>query len=915
MNLLLKEKLRVGLALCAMAGLFAVPGASAQQVAENNPPKPSQASDTVTLDKYEVTGSRIRRSDAEPPSPVVRFTADDIQTGGYTTLGEFVQRLPFNSGNQASIIQTASFTRGAATANPRGLGAQRFLVLINGRRGVTYPLTTGPQTLGYNVSVFDFNSIPLGAIDSFEFEKDGASAIYGSDAVTGVLNVKLKKNYQGLTTEYLAENSLQGHDMLYQQANLTTGTASGKTQMMASLSWATQNSSFIRDYDRSSSTDYSRFGDANKGANLNSSANFPANLILTAAQATAAGFTTGSGNYVLTGGQPTANPQKSQFARVASIPNANRYDFAQTYQLVPDFTRMAAFVNINHDFTENLSAFSQILVSDSSTKYAFTPSVIQATQNPGTSTSGTLNFPRTNPYNPFGVDINNFLYRTNFGPPRMFDTDSNVALAVFGLKGNINPDWSWEVGASFAQGKVTSVARNQIRASDLQAALNGTTRATALNPFGPSENADLVNRLFTVSNSVYKNKGQAYDANVTGKLFELPAGDVGVSVGGEARKEELQADPDTQSYVGSGGGTPFKGSRDLASAYVEVTIPVFKVTNTPWFSPMLEVQLAERFEHYSDFGNTAKPKFAAKLRVNDWLILRGAFSKSFKAPDLGTLYTAQTIAFSGTVLNDPKRPDDPATQMRIVSGGNPNLQPETADTVYAGLMIDMPKRAPNWLKGLEFSVDYFDFKLDNLINTPSSTTVLRLEDQLPGSVIRDNSAGSPGPIISLNTVPFNVATQKYQGVDLELVYRKNNTRYGDWEFGTSWTRIMHLKIDYGFGAGEFENVGLYNNPKWNGKAHISWRMNDVGANLSADYIGSYYNDGYTADGWPEKAVTVTNFSVFYEGWKRVRVTVGVKNVFDVEPPFNGRETSSFDQATYGGISAGRMGYIQLRKDF
>jgi outer membrane receptor protein involved in Fe transport len=912
MNLLLKRKFVAGFSLIAIAGFF-ITRTGAQTAA----PTSSATEEKVTLEKFEVTGSRISRTDAETPSPVVRFKSEDIQLQGYTSLAEFVQRLPFNSGSQASIIQTASFTRGASTINPRGLGAHRFLVLINGRRGVTYPLNTGPQTLGFNVSIFNFNTIPLGAIDSFEFEKDGASAIYGSDAVTGVLNIKLKKNFEGISTDYLAENSTQGHDMLRQQANVTAGTSTAKTQMLVSMSWETGNSTFIRDYPRSMSTDYSRFGDTNKGANLNSSANYPANLTLSAAQATAAGFTTGSGSYVLVGGQPTANPAKSNFARVASIPNVNRYDFAQTYQLIPDYTYMSTFVNLNHDFNEHVSSFAQLLFSDNSTKYSFTPSVIQSTQNPGTSTSGTLNIPSTNPYNPLGIDINNFLYRTNFGPPRKYDVDESVFDLVFGFKGQINPDWTWEVGSTFVQDKTSTTARNQIRASDLQAALNGTTRATALNPFGPSDNADIVNKLFTVSNSNYKSWGQNYDANLSGSLFALRDGldKVGLSVGGELRNEYTQADPDTQAYVGSGGGTPFKGSRRLYSAYAEANIPVLKEVVNDWFKPAIELQAATRFEHYSDFGSTTKPKFAAKFHVNDWLVFRASFSKSFKAPDLGTLYTAQTVAFSSTVLTDPKRPSDPATQLRLVSGGNPKLQPENADTTYAGVLIDMPKKVPSWLKGLEISVDYFKFDLKNLINTPSATTVLRLEDQLPGSVVRDNTQGSPGPIQYLLTVPFNVATQVYEGLDFDVHYSFKKTAWGDFNVGTSWTRINHLKIDYGFGAGEFDNVGFYNNPRWQGKGYIEWERDKTGATIAADYLGGYFNDGYTATGWYEKPVTVTNLSVWYEVWKGIRVTVGVKNVFNIQPPFNGRETSGLDQSTYGWMSAGRTAYVQLKKNF
>lgn len=866
--------------------------------------------DLVEMEKFEVVGSRIKRADVEGPQPVFTFTTADIQSKGFTTLGDFMQRLSFNSGTANSTIQTASFTRGAATANPRGLGSGRFLVLINGRRAATYPLTTGPQTLGYNASVFDFNSIPLGAVDQLEFLKDGASAIYGSDAVTGVLNIKLKKNFQGLTVDYLAGNSTGGHDMFFQEANVTAGAKSDKTQVMATVSYRSSNSTFIRDYQRSRTTDYLTVsgGDTNKALNQNSTLNFPANVTLTAAQAASLGLppppgTATSATYVISGGSPTANPTRSQFVPYTSttIPNANRYDFAQTYQLFPDTEYMNSFVSARHDFSENLYAFGQLVYSGNVTHYSFTPSVIQSTQNPGSSPSGTLAISASNPYNPFGIQLTNFLLRTNFGPPRLFDVESNGASGLVGLGGNINQDWSWEVGATFAQNSVTSVSRNQIRAVDLQNALNGTTRATAMNPFGPSDDPSVVNRLFTVSNSAYKNQGQIYDASLTGKLFEIDGREVGLAVGAELRKEMLRHDPDTQAYVGSGGGTPFQGKRTVKSIYAETTIPVLK---------QVEVQLAGRHERYSDFGTTTKPKIGAKFRPLDWLVLRGSFSQSFKAPDLGSLYTAQTTSFSSTVLSDPKRPSDPPVQMKTVSGGNPDLKPEDADIWYGGIVVDVPG-----VKGLEFTADYFKFELSNLINSPSATSVLINEDRIPGSVVRDNTASTPGPILYLRTVPFNVAKQNYEGIDLSLAYKLSGTRFGDFEFETQWTRILSLEKDLGFGNGFFEYVDTYNNPKWNGNAAISWEKGDWRANVAWNYYGSYYNDGYTVAGWYEHGEEVYSTSVSYRGFKGIIIAVGVQNLFNNEPPFNGRETSSFDQGTYGWLAAGRTATVKITKEF
>jgi outer membrane receptor protein involved in Fe transport len=891
--------------LTAFIGLSAAVSLSAQTTSSSS--TAAKASDDTTeevkLEKFEVTGSRIKRLDAETPAPVVNFSAAEIRQGGFTSLGDFVQSLPFNTGSSNSVVQTASFTRGAATVNPRGLGSNRFLVLINGRRSVGYALTNSN-----NQTVFDFNSIPIAAIDQISYLKDGASAIYGSDAVTGVMDIKLKKNFSGLQSDVLVGNTM-GHDTFTKQASFLVGAQSGKTSIVFVGSYSGANDNFIKDYARSRSTDYSAL--APKGINQNSSLNWPANLNLTAAQATAAGFTTGSGLYVLNGGQPTANPTKSQFTRVAAAPNANRYDFAQTYQLFPSYDYYGVYTNLRHEINDRLYVFGEIIYSNNRTDYSFTPSVIQSVQNPGTGPTGLLNVPATNPYNPFGFDITNFLYRTNFGQPRRFDTSSTASTYLLGIGGTLPNNWTWEAGASLASGEVNGVSRNQIRAADLQAALNGTTRQTALNPFGPSDNQDVVNRLFTVSNSVYAAKAQMFDFTVSGNLFELPGGDIGIAAGAEARKDIIDQAPDTASFVGSGGGTPYRGDREIFSGYVEATFPITR---------SIEAQLAARYEDYSDFGNTTKPKIGAKWKLpqTKWVdvLLRASFSQSFKAPDLGRLYTAATVAFSSTVRQDPKRPQDAPTQLRIITSGNSTLQPEEADAYYAGAVFDVKA-----VKGLSFAVDYFMFEINDVISSPSDTTLLAREDQFPGAVVRDTTQGNPGPILFIRRVPFNVAKQWYEGMDFEAKYEIRDTRLGRFQFTANATRTLSIKSNSGIRLAngnlpsDFENIGLYNNPKWNGTFGSAWAYKNYSAAARLNYIGSYYNDAYTLAGWGEKAVATVNTSFTYSGFWDTRVTVGVNNVFDREPPFNGYETTSYDQGTYGSIGLGRFVYLRLSRNF
>jgi len=893
-----RKGLAVGV-LCATASL-----ATHSLFAQEAPAKTKKNDEEpAKLEKFEVTGSRIKRLDIEGPAPVVVIDRKEIQQSGFRTLGDYVQSLPFNTGSTNSVVQTSSFTRGAATANPRGLGSNRFLALVNGRRALTYALTNSSSQ-----SVFDFNSIPLAAVESIEYLKDGASAIYGSDAISGVMNIKLKKDYTGVSTSLEFGDTLK-HDMLQRKASVLAGAQAGKTSVLVAVQYESENASFIRDFKRSESTDYTRFGDPVKGINQNSTSNYPANLNLTASQAAAAGFTTGAGLYVLTGGQPTANPKTSDFAKVAVIPNENRYDFAQSYELSPPYDRTNMYASLRHEISDKLYLFGEVIYGVSDIDFQFTPAVIQSTQNPGTGPTGLLNIPANNPYNPLGTDITNFLYRTNFGAPRGYDTNATVGTVLVGAGGELFNHWSWQAAFGGGGSEVTTVSRNQIRASDLQAALNGTTRQTALNPFGPSDNADVPNRLFTVSNSSSKVTAQSFDASISAPdVFTLfPAGGVGLALGGEARRDTLNSNPDTASYVGAGGGTPYKGSRTVKSAYTEATIPLLKEQLS---LKKAELQLAARYEKYSDFGDTTKPKIALMIEPTNWLILRGSLSKSFKAPDLGQLYTAQTVAFSSTLRSDPKRPQDPATQMRIVTGGNPKLQPENADVYYGGIVVDVKK-----VKGLSFTADYFDIKIGNVISTPSEVTLLSREDQFPGAVVRDNSQSNPGPIVSLRRVPFNVASQEYKGMDFGAQYNLIDTPYGDFRIRTDWTRIFSLANDAGFGGGKIENVGLYNNPRWKGSARVRWQKNKLGAVVTGNYFGAYWNDGYVAQGWQENAVTTCSTEVSYQTWKDITVTVGCENLFDTPPPFNGRETSGFDQGTYGFLANGRFLFLRLEKEF
>ena len=879
----------------------------------------SQKDEAQKLEKFEVTGSRIKRLDYETPAPVETYTSIEIESKGYTNIGDFMQSLPFNSGTSNAIFQTSSFQRGAATANIRGLGAQRFLTLVNGRRSVPYALVSPNSGTR---QVFDFNSLPAAAIESVEFLKDGASAIYGSDAITGVLNVKLKKNFSGLATSLYYGNTLRstGGDTGVLQASIVAGAGSGKTKIMTAFDAKSANSNFLHDYGVKT-TDFTSLG-TNKGANLNSTAAFPAPLTLTRAQAATVGVpfpnvaaTVGSWTYVIKDGVQTNNPTLSQFVPAPANPanpnavllgNENRYNFAETYQIYPSYDYVSNYTSFEHEFSDKLKAFGEVMYSKNSTYYAFTPVPITF------STEG-LVLPANNPYNPFGIPLSSLTTRATFIPVRKFDTESSTATVLAGLKGSVMSRWDWETGVSLGYNNVSTVSRNAIRAATLQSALNGTTRATAFNPFGPSEPA-VIAGLTTVSPSTSRTDSLAWDASVSGRLFDLPAGGVGLAAGLEARNEKQQVNPDTAAYLGSGGGSPLSGKRSVTSQYIEVTAPLYK--SAPLGSA--EIQLAGRHEHYSDFGNTTKPKVGAKFRLPDTkyvnLVVRGSYSESFQAPPLGLLYASQTVSFTSTVLQDPLRPQDPPTQLRNVSGGNPTLLPETGKVKYVGGVIEFPK-----FRNFSLSVDYFDIRLNQFIVSPSTNYLLTATGraQFPNAIVRDNSQSNPGPILRIETVPSNnpAAYQVYRGLDYGFRYALRNTRVGSFQFSGTATQIIKRGSDSGLGGGFFNNAGYYFDPRWKANLNTSWNHKQYGASLTADYTHHFFNDGYTADGWGENSNTILGGQLRYSGlWNSV-VTLGCSNLLNARPYTNGRETTGFSPNISGPGTLGRFVYMRVRKEF
>ncbi|MBI5770110.1 MAG: TonB-dependent receptor [Verrucomicrobia bacterium] len=868
----------------------------------------AQTPPTVVLEPFTVTGSHVKRLDYETPSPVVTFTADAIAEKGFESFGDFLQSQAFNAvPTNSESNGTTTFIPGAVTINPRGVGSNRVLTLVNGRRAVPFAL---PDSFnGTPQSVFNFAGIPLGAIERVEFLKDGASAIYGSDAISGVVNIILRKNYSGSAVD-VSLTAAPHHDALVRRVNLVAGLARDGWNVVGGASHQLKHAAYLPDIG-THTVDYTSLGA--KGATFLTAVANPAVVSFNATQAASLGLGT-AGFYLVAGGAPSANPTKASFIPLVggTVPAANSYDPANDTQISPASETTSAYTNLEHRLRPGLTAFASFSINRAATYYELQPFGTTSSTNPG------FSYPATNPYNPFGITLNSTGNGTTFGfvvrnpGVRLKRELRNTATSVTaGLRGTAAKIWDWESAVSYGANRVIDL-RDQLTAAALQAALSGTTRATAFNIFGPSDNPRiLTDRLVRSRSANNQNDLFEYTLTTTARPWRLPwrdAGEPGVAAGYDYRRDTLHAHPDTTAYVGFGAGTPFHGDREAHSVFVEFTAPLQR-----W----IELQLAARHERYSDFGTTTQPKIGVLIRlprtrlVN--ALVRGSYSESFKAPDLGQLYAPQSFNVFSTPLLDPLRPQDPARQLSGLLGGNPRLKPERAHVQFVGTVLEFPG-----LPGLSLTADYLDIRITDVIRPVSPPFLLSpLGMKLfPDAIVRDNSVQNPGPILYTIGTSRNLALQLSRGWDFSLNYALRPTSLGTFKFSAEVSQVAKLGTDTGLGAGFVNTTGRYFAPVWRSNLGVNWRRGDFAAALRADVIGKYFNDNYTTAGWGENAFTTLTPSFTYTGWKKTSLTLGANNVLDHRPAPIGRTVKGFNDRAASVLGVpGITFFLRARREF
>jgi iron complex outermembrane receptor protein len=835
------------------------------------------------LDEVIVTGSRMERS-GEGPAPVQVFTRRAIDALGAASIPDVLRYIPQQPFNRPEHY----YYNAAQYSQMRGIGVDTTLILINGRRVV-------PTSNSLTLNAFDLNSIPLAAVEKIEVLSDSASAIYGADAMGGVVNVVLKKEIPQPVIDVQYGGANGGAELL--RTSLSAGYSTDRFRASLILDYYTRDFLFGAERDRWVDQDFTRYG----GTDYRSTAGTPGTVRsltggnLPGLSSTFAMVPNGSTGIGLT---------PADFTETAGM--RNRTSTLSTLSIVPEAQQRSVALFSEYDVMPELTAFAEVLYTNRRT---VSQDEIYSVQS--------ARVPATNPFNPFGQAVLiDFLL--DGIEPRRFVHDLDLLRGAAGLRGSLGSSWQWEIAAAGSTETDDALRTNQVNTARLNAALAVADPASALNPFvdGPAGTPELLASLVESNNYHHFSRGRQLSAFLRGEVFDLPAGPVLAVIGGEWRDEDVVYDDLTQAI---------DNGRDVRATFTELRVPLIGAAAHSR-GDVLSMTLAARVDDYSDFGSTVNPQMGLMWWPVQDLLVRGSYGTSFRPPSLFELHAPRTMATNVT-LRDPTR-NNALSNVTFVSGGNPDLQPIEAESMTAGFVL-----TPSALPGLRLLANYWKIQTENRVTLLHFSSLLANEAAFSDRIVRDTptpadiALGIPGRLLELDISRLNFGRLTTDGIDFEANY-EIATRWGDFTPRLSATWVNEFTADDVPTTAPIDRVGIANPsgsiPRWRVVGSLGWKRNGVGLSTTIDWLPGYMDattDGLTGRRLPSRTLVDMQASFAMDEmlgsgpwWNDLSLQAGVKNVFDELPPFAEVGFAIGFDSSQGDL-IGRVGYIKVSKGF
>lgn len=848
------------------------------------------------VERIEVTGSRIKRTDLETASPISVFSAEDLETAGFATLEKFVQSLPaVNGAAQGSNINNGS--NGSATVSLRGLGAGRTLLLVNGRR----------------TAFSDLNAIPMSFVERVEVLRDGASTVYGSDAIAGVVNFITKTDFEG--AEFVAQYDLTGHgDGETTKLAATIGTSSEKGNVVLSLEYTNRNEIGQKDRDFS---ECPLADDGNGGVRCFGSG--------TSAMGTWTSLTPGSAFRSM-----VVDPVTGEIRRFNGATDA--FNFATASKMVTPQEVFSINAAASYQLTDDTRAFME---------GGFTNR--QSDQRMGA--EGTFWGQRVSadhPNNPISEElvINRRLVETG---GRAFTQDFSDYRMVLGLDGYLSNGWSWDASYNYTRFVDTRVdfgRANPKRFGNLtNPALCAADAACPglWNPFSPGTlTSAMIDYAFLPNSPVVRGGTKQLQANLSGDLgsFELPAGPIAWAAGVEKRWTEYLFQPDGAALIGeifSVAGEKTEGSYDVQEAYIEVSVPL--LADLPGVES-LNLSAAVRSSDYDFLDSTYNSKIGLEYKPFSGLLVRATRADGFRAPSITELFAPQqesNLSYnepctgyglpgatqSANVKANCAADGLPANftlssnQSSSLVGGNPNLTPEESESLTFGVVY-----TPDFIENFSIALDYFDIEITSGIGTAGTSNIINgcyesanfssplcalligaaAVDRVPYPTSpRRDVLGAMSGILVTNA---NLSTFNTSGVDFDVNYAFDAAG-GRVKLRLDGTYVSEYNYVPFAGADAVELAGFYGEDNWENTvaAFAEWRANFTAGytadNWSLNWTARYMSGTYDVDVDLATSTNTSDYanSVIYHDVQgsyfvdNYTYTFGVRNLFDKQPPY------------------------------